>query len=368
MTRNYRISVIPGGAVVDARLKAQDIRVLGLLGRHTNAEGWCRRSQVKMAAELGYSRGTVQGALHRLYEAGWVDKRLEGRGAVGPNPNKQPFAAHSYCVLLDGARRSPETPQRNDAADDANEEAGANPELARGASPELARGANFRLAPLEQTPPNYSSELERDARAREAKRRHFAREFRKRWPTAALDDQTKLDKAIEALPDNEIEPCLDGIAPFIDDLKKHGREHSPAGWRFINERRWTLLPPRAAADASSDVHTFKCWSREWWGVLLKRIAQGARVSFMVNYAANNPAGQFSARGNDCLADDMLSKMMSFPTDGAALEAWRPWFERHGARLPVWRERFPVWLPSAAPPNGRNPWRSMRATNPPEAAA
>ena len=42
MSHTYRLSIIPAGAVIDQRLKAQDVRVLSLLGRHTDANGWCR--------------------------------------------------------------------------------------------------------------------------------------------------------------------------------------------------------------------------------------------------------------------------------------------------------------------------------------
>ena len=74
MTAGPRFSVIPAGAILDPALKGQDLRVLCLLGRHTNDNGWCRRSQVKMAKQLDCSRSTVQTALRRLEDAGWVER------------------------------------------------------------------------------------------------------------------------------------------------------------------------------------------------------------------------------------------------------------------------------------------------------
>lgn len=89
-----RFSVIPAWIVTDARLKGSDLKVLCLLGMHTNREGWCRRSQVKMAKQLGLGRSTVQDSLNRLAEMGAVEKRKvesdDGRDS-----------AHWYRVILD---------------------------------------------------------------------------------------------------------------------------------------------------------------------------------------------------------------------------------------------------------------------------
>jgi hypothetical protein len=89
-----RFSIIPAGAVTDPRIEARDLQVLCLLGRHIDDLGWCRRSQVRMAKELGCARSTVQGSLDRLIAAEWVQKRPEPRGPQGDT-------AHSYRVRLD---------------------------------------------------------------------------------------------------------------------------------------------------------------------------------------------------------------------------------------------------------------------------
>lgn len=93
------LSIIPAGAVTDTALEPRDLQVLCLLGRHADtANGWCTRSQVKMADELQCGRATIQRSLERLHRAGYVDKALRGRGGVVANPEKQPFAAHAYRV------------------------------------------------------------------------------------------------------------------------------------------------------------------------------------------------------------------------------------------------------------------------------
>lgn len=94
MSHMARFSIIPGWIVTDPRLKGNDLRVLCLLGRHTDKHGWCRRSQVKMAAQLNCARSTVQASLDRLGELGVVEKHVEesrdGRDS-----------AHSYRVIYD---------------------------------------------------------------------------------------------------------------------------------------------------------------------------------------------------------------------------------------------------------------------------
>jgi hypothetical protein len=96
MTHDPRFSIIPGWIVTDSRLKGRDLQVLCLLGRHTDKQGWCRRSQVKMASQLNCARSTVQAALDRLSDVGVVEKHQEvsqdGRDS-----------AHYYRVIYDRA-------------------------------------------------------------------------------------------------------------------------------------------------------------------------------------------------------------------------------------------------------------------------
>ncbi len=254
MGHNYRFSIIPAGAVTDARLKAHDVRVIGLLGRHTDNNGWCRRSQVRMAVELACSRGTIQASLDRLVAAGWVEKRLEGRGSVGPNPDKQPFSSHSYRVILDRDDVAMgET--LADARKNANENGGAsrlappseNEEMAPGASPEIAGGASPGVAPLEQSPvkePSGNPERER-TRARVSEEDSCDR-FLKRYPTGAVDDVTRTRAAWDVLTDTERDTALASIETLIAEMKRHKRSAYPAAWKYLEERRWELLPKPAA--------------------------------------------------------------------------------------------------------------------------
>ncbi|WP_246683361.1 helix-turn-helix domain-containing protein [Mesorhizobium sp. B2-1-3A] len=69
-----RLSIIPARAATDRALKPRDLQVLCVLGRHTNDDGWCRKSQVKMADEMGCARSTVFEAIERLVKAGYLER------------------------------------------------------------------------------------------------------------------------------------------------------------------------------------------------------------------------------------------------------------------------------------------------------
>lgn len=92
-----RFSIIPADAVLDKRIEPRDLQILCVFGKHTDKRGWCRRSQVVMAREIGCARSTVQASIERLVEAGWLEKRpvteVHKKGVRG--------SAHEYRVVLD---------------------------------------------------------------------------------------------------------------------------------------------------------------------------------------------------------------------------------------------------------------------------
>lgn len=255
-----RFSIIPAGAIFDRTLEPRDLQVIGLLGCHTDKAGWCSRSQVKMARELNCSRGSVQNALDRLCEAGWVEKKR--RDVEVEEAGKHPSRAYAYRVLLDrddfafeSVTRDADDDEDPSHAETASEGAGCQPvgtppvptEMAPGCQPCIGTGANTYVGtknvPLERPP----IERERDARARDRKARFIAA-FEQRWPTAAADDRQRTGYAAEALTEAEEQSALDGVGPFLENLKRLGRKNVPAGWRYLEEKRWTLLEqPKAEA-------------------------------------------------------------------------------------------------------------------------
>ncbi|WP_439363098.1 helix-turn-helix domain-containing protein [Bradyrhizobium sp. DASA03005] len=252
---NPRLSIIPAGAVTDRSLEPRDLQTLCLLGRHIDRAGWCTRSQVRMAAELGCGRATLQRSLDRLYEAGWVEKK---RRDVWRPEDSAPSSSYAYRVKLDRDDFDLKSLARE--ADDGDDESHAEnaevpengegvpaggqgcPPMGRGAHPSAGTGAHAYAGtnndPLER--PLKTIERDAGARARDRKER-FKAEFRKRCPTAAADDRNRTDYAADALTAEEEKAALDGIAPFLEELKRVGRKVVPAGWRYLEEERWTLL-------------------------------------------------------------------------------------------------------------------------------
>ncbi|MHC2578213.1 DNA-binding transcriptional ArsR family regulator [Bradyrhizobium diazoefficiens] len=252
---NPRLSIIPAGAVTDRSLEPRDLQTLCLLGRHIDRAGWCTRSQVRMAAELGCGRATLQRSLDRLYEAGWVEKRR--RDHWRPE-DSTPSSSYAYRVKLDRDDFDLKSLER-DADDDADDGHAENAEVPENGEGVPARGqgcppegtgahacagtgahtyAGTSNAPLERP----LKTIERDASARVRDRKEkFKAEFRKRWPTAVVDDRQRTDYAADALSPDEEKAALDGVGPFLDELKRQGRKSVPAGWRYLEEKRWTLL-------------------------------------------------------------------------------------------------------------------------------
>ena len=91
-----RLSIVPAAACTDPSLRGPDLRVLCLFGRHTDEQGWCSRSQVKMAKELGVSRSTVQRSIKRLV----LCKYLERRVLKEPHEKGDRDRPHEYRVVL----------------------------------------------------------------------------------------------------------------------------------------------------------------------------------------------------------------------------------------------------------------------------
>ena len=91
------------------------------------------------------------------------------------------------------------------------------------------------------------------ARAREKHALGLA-EFKRRYPTAASDDQGKIDDEWFKLELDEGEPAITGIPAFLEKLKRDRRTTVPAAWKYLKEKRWTLL--EEAQTATSNAQTY----------------------------------------------------------------------------------------------------------------
>lgn len=329
---NYRFSIIPAPAVTDKDLSANAFRVLCLLGRHTNDAGWCSRSQVKMARELGIGRATVYDALEILYQRQYVERTPNGRGSRQPKEGEHPFSSYSYRVKLD----RDDLPGR--IKDAIGDDGGAA--QAAGGAGEAAGGA-AQAAPLEGiSSEGISSEPEREsARAREEMP---VDKFLKKWPTSAVDDVTRTTKAWQCLNADDQHEALTSIDAFLARMKAQGRTTIISGWKYLEERRWALLGAKPSAPVAGDVKT---WSREWWAALFHRLATGKPTNFMMRYAIEHGGGLWTM---DKPTDEQVAALHGYFANGPEIEAWRPWFVERGIRLPVWHGTFSVFLPGPEP--------------------
>jgi hypothetical protein len=232
------------------------MQVLNLLGCYTDKAGWCRRSQVKMAKQLKCGRSSVQRSLDNLVTAGWVEKK---RPPWGSREDQQPSNSYMYRVILDRDdfdieailedRESETDSYTENASDDDCPPVGSDNDHTSGhpgAQPSVGTGAQPYVGTKNDPLERPLLERERDTRARDRKAR-FLVSFEARWPTSAADDRQRTAYAAESLTEDEEEPALGGIAPFLEDLKRHHRKGVPAGWKYLEQKRWTLLEKKQEA-------------------------------------------------------------------------------------------------------------------------
>lgn len=229
-----RLSIIPAGAVLDRRLKARDLQVLCVFGRHTDRKGWCRRSQVQMAKEMGCARSTVQGSIERLVEAGWLQKRMLST----PHQSGERDSAHEYRVVLD----------RDDEAQDV---------VATPADiPAPLPTQNRHPLPTHGSAPINDPSLTTSLREDSARER-FA-ELWRIFPLRPGQSRKTALKAFLALSDRTQAECVSGGYRFAEifEAERLARGESPekarrfvvALVRWIENEGWKDLPAAAPAE------------------------------------------------------------------------------------------------------------------------
>ncbi|BCA04184.1 helix-turn-helix domain-containing protein [Bradyrhizobium diazoefficiens] len=376
---NPRLSIIPAGAVTDRSLEPRDLQTLCLLGRHIDRAGWCTRSQVRMAGELGCGRATLQRSLERLYEAGWVEKRR--RDGWRPE-DSTPSSSYAYRVKLDRDDFDLKSLAR-DADDDLDESHAENeevpeigevvpaggqgcPPMGTGAHACAGTGAHTYAGtkndPLER--PLRTTERDAGARARDRKDK-FKAEFRRRWPTAVVDDRQRTDYAADALSAEEEKAALDGVEPFLDELKRQGRKTVPAGWRYLEEKRWTLLRQgEGSAEAGASRSTSIEESSEAGRAIVTLYAVAKAKPFVNRGAVIYPGGAVTPQ---LLAFAGVADRSSWRwiTDRQQVAAWQAFLGEHvfGARAPLLEQRGEqsgFFAPASWPPRKDGGWSEADA--------
>lgn len=365
---------------MDRSLEPRDLQVLMLLGCYTDKAGWCRRSQVKMASQLDCGRSSVQRSLERLVEAGWVEKKRP----PWSNAEGQPSNSYMYRVVLDrddidveadsDVTAEPEPEGEESYAESATLEVECPPvgtppaqnDGHPGAQPYVGTGAQTYVGtkndPLERPP----LERERDARARDRKAR-FLTNFESRWPSAATDDRQRTAYAAESLSEDEEEPALSGIAPFLENMKRLKRDRVPAGWKYLEQKRWTLLQQqKPGVPASNTNHPVGS-------------AEARAIAVLYEIARSSEALRKIWRRADGSIDfryPITEQLLALAAAGPAVE----WIELDHKQAGAWEGLLVTAFPSGAPRHhpragSRAPWPwppsatgKIYATGPPETLA
>lgn len=377
-----RLSIIPARACTDPALKPRDLQVLCVLGRHTDDLGWCRKSQVKMAVEMGCARSTVFEAVERLVKAGYVERHVQVEDSGRDSP-------HVFRVLLDPVHPNPgsigidyDGDDADAACDDEAENAGAPPCRYIG-TPAGIPAPPAGPGPAPKNDPFRT--IERDARAEGEKEDPKKVEAEgwallKNWP--GFDGMPK-DRALAfwmTMPADERATARRRFLPWRKLLRKQAKSHVPAPSTYLKERLWEAVGDPADAPAPPPVVkpfgkpygarrmalliSGPCALPEPRGVVAQLIAQGGDAAAREQLAHRarhgwpevNRMHEAAAIGRGVTlkpgAEPPAAAMALMEAVQEGTDLWSVWREYHGRMgwpwLPDPGARRWVWMPAGGP--------------------
>lgn len=361
-----RLSIMPAAAITDRRLKPRDLQVLALLGCHTDNSGWCRRSQVRMAGQLGLGRTTVHDALARLIKAGWVEVRMESRTDGGD-------AAHWYRVRLDISDESCEAAKASPLIRTADEDEPPpdTPPVGSGPTPLTTL---FNDLQINETP--LPPKGEREARAKSIEKANIGdpddegfEQFFGEWVRAdashAADRKGLAQGAWRRLSPDERTAARqsEAIKAFVAAQRRAGRKHLQSARVYLSERAWERLGPEAVQRIASSRAFAAPFSRDWWWLWWQRarhgrsvVQDGRKVTLQSSIAANRSAAEAQRGESAMVAPDLVDRMRAEAPDfqfvvigSPEWDAWSAWFLARGMTLPRPDKVDRVFLPWRLPP-------------------
>ncbi len=321
-----RLSIIPARAATDPALKPRDLQVLCVLGRHTDELGWCTKSQVKMATEIGCARSTVFDAVERLVKVGYLERYVQ----ESTNGRDSP---HLYRVILDPKHPDlSRIPVDDSDTPDPCRYTGTPADIsAPPAGPESAPPAGPGPAPKNDPIRTTLSEREERARVRDEEGKQVERWLKRThpaWPSYVSDSVPKALSAALALTDEERETAASRMADYVASAKVGGRTVICTFAVYLTEKRWEKLPPPAVkADAPSD---YAPPFGPVWGsfVAAKWLDESEesrkQVQALYGLARLRKGHRFGERWHG-----LKDLMEAVPVGSGQFEAWREEFERRG---------------------------------------
>ncbi|WP_421912747.1 helix-turn-helix domain-containing protein [Mesorhizobium sp.] len=331
-----RLSIIPARAATDRSLKPRDLQVLCVLGRHTDDLGWCRRSQVKMADEMGCARSTVFDAIERLVKAGYLERHLQEEVSGRDS-------AHVYRVILDPVHHGVHAVKEVDEPADFVTEIPCRPVgtpagiSAPPAGPVSAPPAGPGPAPINDPSLTTPSNVERE-RAREDEKavERWLKKTHPKWPSFVNDSEPKARAAARRLTADEREIAADRMADYLISAKVGGRTTICAFGVYLTEKRWEKLPPKAEALTRPD-DAAPPFGPTWMAFVVGRLLDGPENPTASTLSAKWPsvdvlyrkarAGLGYRFGERWHA--LKGSMVAVPVDTPLWIEWRDHFTRQG---------------------------------------
>lgn len=180
-------------------------------------------------------------------------------------------------------------------------------------------------------------------------------DFIEAYPHAKGDNRVQLRSAWAEVPFDHRRAAIDGIGAFLAERKAGGLKSRLSAPAYLAGRCWVGLEAQAAkraqtGQASAPV-VVSPWSRDWWLLLHDRIKAGRSPSFWVQQAEASKASTVTG-AEIAAASARIGALQAYRCDGPEIEAWRLWLAAKGARIPLFRGEFRVFLPGPTPPGDR----------------
>lgn len=266
-----RLSIIPARAATDRAIKARDLQVLCVLGRHTDDLGWCRRSQVKMAAEMDCARSTVFESIERLVAAGYLERHVQ-------ETENGRDSAHMFRVILDPVHPNidtvcePDDPCRytGTPAGISAPPAGAEPAPPAGSGPAPINDPSL-TTPSNKERGRASGNENREAISKALERSFFV--LVKGWPGSEGMPTGEALRHWCALSDEQRSIAQDKRDAWLQALRSQSRKHIPVPSTYVRERLWESVPdvvPKSRPSTMEARPFGKLWSADRLRLLFEK--------------------------------------------------------------------------------------------------
>ena len=378
-----RLTFFGGDAVVDPELSDLDVRVLALLGRSQDGNGWCFRKQSEMAKDLRKNRQQINAAIATLVRTGWVEKRDVRRPDGGRD------MCH-YRVRLDPSDVEARAVVRRIKAAVSPEESGEGEgeEFSHSEDPPMNAIDNNPMNPSDNNPLNAIDNNPMNASDNNNNGVFDSKRFNDSPlspPAGGVSEDrsdfetgvavTGVDEAFEAFyagyPEKGDGPVrarrewerlsaaermvAAGAVERVFQLRRaRGMTKHPAVHTYLRNRMWVDAPPAKASGGGAPSRVpLRAFSRDFWIVFVGRVLRGGNWQWLVT-EADRPGGQLTVPAEEAPTVAQLDGFVAVVVRGAdgratpEFAAWDRWFHERGVRLPRPQRADRIFMPARTP--------------------